>query len=178
MSQERRGTVAFMSWVTLVFTNLLAGATGAVITTHGTQSRARRDARGQVRTCLQHVETLARQPGVSPSDLASSVAQVEDAAFIAAVPRRVIAIYRDARLAADDAERNWAEPARQHRYPDKHITRDAERKARELLVRVLWHPWLTMPTRGLRTWQLRRFLNSGAREPRVYERGMTLRQER
>ncbi|SRR6266487_671156 len=169
--------VAIMSWATVLATALGSGTTAALVTAYASQSRERRVARAQVRAAVIHVERTARQGGTTPSDLLLAVGEVEDAAFVAAVSRSVIEIYRDARNAADEAERVQDDP-REYAYPDLRIARGASQKANLLFALVLWHPLLSIPVRRLRASQLRRYLNSGLREPRLYERPVSRRDQR
>jgi len=54
------------SWVVIIFTTLGAGATGALITTYGTQTREQRAARAQARESLRRAEQASTRAAVTP----------------------------------------------------------------------------------------------------------------
>src|SRR2546423_11175370 len=123
-----------MTWITLLLTVFGAGATGAVITTFGGQSRDRREARARVRTTLATAERLCQTLDTSPDAARQAIFDVENAAFMAAVPSRVIAIYRDARLADYLALKSRKES--RFVRPSEDVTSIAAMGAAALLVRV------------------------------------------
>ncbi len=152
------------SWPLLVFTTLGAGAAGAIITTYGTQSRDRRSAWAEVRLRVARAEYLAREASTSREEMMRALAEVEQAAFTAAVPWHVVAIYRSARIADFDAvmeQRSDPYNRRDAHSIDARISGRAAFRACEMLIRTLWHPWLTMPTRRIRSRRIRRFLYCG-----------------
>src|SRR5262249_479056 len=155
-------------WLTLLITTLGAGAAGAIITTYGTQSRDRRNARAEVRARLNHVARLAVNRETPHDQLRSAFREVEDAAFIAAVPQLVVDVYRDAREGgvgvSEARERHEADGA-----IDTVVTVCAG-LARGLFIRVLWHPWLMLPVQRMRARQIRKLLDSGL--PPEFRRGI------
>jgi hypothetical protein len=151
-----------MGWLTLVITTLGAGAAGAVITTYGAQSRDRRAARAEVRAQLLRAEKAARNPDAPIDELYAAIGNLNRAAFVAATPRRIIELYAHATVTA-----RLVSLAVQRRGPDAghyDIASAAAYAAGDLLVNVLWHPWLMLPVRGLRARHIRQFLDTAMTE--------------
>src|SRR5262249_12003531 len=158
-------TVACMTnWPLLVFATLGGGATGAVITTYGTQTHERRAAWTEVRARARHAAYLARQDSTSEDEIRPALTEVENAAFTAGVPWHVVAIFLSAGLADfQAAEQLRADPRNELglRTYDSRITGHAAFRASELLLGTLWHPWLSMPTRRFSSRRIRKFLYCG-----------------
>jgi hypothetical protein len=145
-----------MGWFTLLLTTLGAGAAGAIITTYGTQARDRRAARAEVRACLQRADRIARNR--PPHDqIESALADVENAAFIAGMPRHVVRLYGQAFFWSNRTDDRRPELGGEN----EAIILLAAVAAADLMVRVLWHPWLMLPVQRILARQTRQYLNSG-----------------
>ena len=97
-------------------------------------------------------------------DCLQAVANVETAAFTAAVPAYVVDTYRADRDNADQVQRDA--PAGGGPGSPNDITEHVARQARSSCSpRVLWHPWLTVPYRRLRARNIRRVLTCGLTGP-------------
>jgi hypothetical protein len=146
---------------TLILTTLGAGAAGSLITTYGTQTADRRAARAKARDCLTKAENLSKDRDATHEQITTAMDQLEISAMIARLPRRLIDLYRVARV------RLWA--ARHATPPSGHTITDpaaatATRvglEAGQLLSAAMWHPWLTAPYRWHRTRRLTRLLAAG-----------------
>ena len=84
-------------WFPLILTTLGAGATGAVISTYGTQTRERRQARAAAREALRNVENLTPSPDTR-EQVAAALDAFDTSAMLAGLPRKVTVLHREARL--------------------------------------------------------------------------------
>ena len=144
-----------MNWVLVIAPAVASGALGSIVTTYGSQARERREARAKVRACLLQAEWLALSPEPDPDKLRAALDEVEVTMLTASVPYYVILFYR--------AARKWANSA----YMDKSggeeykptalwvVSARIAEAATSLALQVIWHPWLTAPTRRWRVRRLR-----------------------
>jgi hypothetical protein len=135
------------------------------VTAYSTQAKERRAARGEVRTCLRRVEQLARHVDTSHPDyhgrLVAALDDLEDAMLIAGLPYYLAEFYADVRRIAYAV--NVTEPPEERHAPRSHwlVSARVAHQATVLLARVIWHPWLTAPTRRWRVRHLKRTLDAG-----------------
>ena len=73
-------------WLTIAFTTLGAGAAGSIITTFGTQTRERRQARGEAREAIRQVQNLILQ-APTYDQLAPALGNPETSAMLAGLPK-------------------------------------------------------------------------------------------
>jgi hypothetical protein len=148
------------SWVVIIFTTLGAGATGALITTYGTQTRERRAARAQARESLRRAEQASTRAAVTPHPvLIAALDDLDTRAMLAGLPSRLVELHREASL------QFWA---RATSLPD-HGIGDPEtlasgriaRRCAELLAAATWHPWRSALRIAWRTRRLRKILDAG-----------------
>jgi hypothetical protein len=157
-------------WLPLIFSTLASGTVGGFITTFATQARDRRAARAQVRARVTEAERAAYLPGLQHADLVKALDDLEDAAFVAGVPSHVIELYRDARMAAW-VVRVTTPPGDHAEDSPKVVSGRVAHQAAIMLIRILWHPWLTIPIHRWRIGRLRRVLDGGVPHSSVERAG-------
>jgi len=160
-------TLVAVSWVPVVTASLGSGAVAAIVITYGSQTRERRAARVELAACLRRVEQLARQPTAAQEDhlrLVSALDDLESAMLVAALPYYLAAFYRDVRLLAYATR--FTEPPQERHQPRSRqlVSGRVAHQAAVLLAKVIWHPWLTAPTRRGRLRRLQRVLDGGMPE--------------
>jgi len=164
---ERTRTITLLAanWALVILTSAGSGAIGAAVTTYGTQAKERRAARGEVRACLRRVEQLARHVDTSQggyhAHLVAALDDLPSAMLIAGLPYYLAAFYADVRLL--EYARHVTEPPEERRRPRSHwlVSARVAHQTAVLLPRVIWHPWLSAPTRRWRIRRLQRTLDSG-----------------
>ena len=160
------------NWVALIFTTLGAGAVGALITTYGTQTRARLQARATAREAIRQAENLGKTPPtVAYQAITAALDNLEISAMIAGLPRPLTELYRETRM------RHWV-LASGSLHPDIALidgdvgSTDGEgtelitclrvaHQAAQLLTAATWHPWRSTPRRWYRTRRLHAVLDAG-----------------
>lgn len=75
-------------WVPIVLTALGSGALGSIITTYGTQTRERRQARAQAREAIRQVQKLMFQVPTH-EQLTAALDNLETSAILARLPKRL-----------------------------------------------------------------------------------------
>jgi hypothetical protein len=184
-SAPRNGENPVMSsapdWL-LILTGLGSGVIGSVVTTYGTQTKERREARAQARDALRDVEDIgfARKPSTAPSvsrrrqkdpqELETALGKFETSAMLARLPRSLIELHSEARrrrLASDIARASGTAP--DDRGLEERASGYVADQAAQLLVSVSWHPWTSRIYRWPRTRKLRRRLDA-AKPPDVRQK--------
>jgi hypothetical protein len=151
----------------VVAASLGSGAAAAIVTTYGSQTRERRAARVELAACLRRVEQLARQPATSQEyhvRLVSALDDLETAMLVAALPYYLVAFYRDVRLLAYATRFTESAQERDQTRSHQLIAGRVAHQAANLLVKVIWHPWLTAPIRRRRIRHLQQVLDGGMPE--------------
>jgi hypothetical protein len=148
------------SWLTLALTALISGAAGSVITTYGSQTRERRQARVAARQAINDAENLAyHQP--DQKQINTALDTLDTAALLAGLPRKLIWLNRSARM------RHWV-IAQGTYLPGDTGQRQAAllstgrvaQFAAQLLTEATWQPWWAAPHQWWRTRRLTRVLNA------------------
>jgi hypothetical protein len=150
-------------WFSLILTTLGAGATGAAISTYGTQTRERRQARAAAREALRNVEDLTPSPDTR-EQLAAALDALDTSAMLAGLPRKVMALHREARLRScwyPDIPYPSDSPEADRYETTQRTSRRVAHQAAELLVHATWHPWATAPWRWYRARRLALLLAAG-----------------
>jgi len=146
-------------WVPILLTGLGSGVLGSVITTYGSQARERHDARKEALARLAEADRAAGQASNDRAAILDAGRTVGTAALLAGVPMYIVDTY----LLAYDAVRSdrlkWA-PTRVTDQDPQTVGIYVYREATELITRVLWHPWVTLPIRRHRSRHIRRFLGN------------------
>jgi hypothetical protein len=153
-----------VNWVLTILASVFSGVVGALVTTYATQAKDRRGARAEVRGCLRRVEQLARHIDTSQdyhARLVSALDELEGAMLVAGLPYYLATFYSEVRLLTYATQ--MTEPAEVRRRPDSRhlVSSRVTHQTASLLARVVWHPWLTAPTRRLRVRRLKRVLDHG-----------------
>jgi hypothetical protein len=84
------------AWL-LVVTGLGGGAVGTIITTYGTQTYQRREARAAGRETLRYAEDLAYVQS-EHKDIKATLARLETSAMLAGLPRKLTELHREGRM--------------------------------------------------------------------------------
>jgi hypothetical protein len=143
-------------WVPILLTGLGSGVVGSVITTYGSQAREWCEARKEALARLAEADRAAGQASGDRSVILDAGRAVGTAALLAAVPMHVVDTYLLAYDAVHDDRLKWA-PPRVTSHDPASVGIHVYREATELITKVLWHPWLTMPVRRYRSRRIRRF---------------------
>lgn len=147
----------------LILTGLGGGVVGSVITTYGTQTRQRREARSAAREAIRYAEDLfLHQP--EHRDITAALARLENSAMLVGLPRRLTELHREARM------RFWVirtvpvtgdpEAISQHQ-SEGLVSGRVSAQAAKLLVGATWHPWAGAIYRWHRTRKLAQLLDAG-----------------
>lgn len=163
----KTATLFAVSWISVVAASLGSGAVAAIVTIYGSLTRERRAALVEVAVCLRRVEQIARHPDTSSEfhpRLVSALDDLESAMLVAALPYYLAAFYRDVRMLAYATR--FTEKAEEHHQPRSHqlISARVAHQTAILLAKVIWHPWLTAPTRRRRVRRLQQVLDGGMPE--------------
>lgn len=156
-------------WAPIILTALGSGALGSIITTYGTQTRERRQARTQARDAIRRVENLTF-PVPTREQLATALDDLETSAMLARLPKKLTSLNREALYTRRDSMASVAElgppdapgPATYDSgiaFASQHIAGETLR----LLVDATWHPILGAPYRWWRTRQLYRVMDTRPR---------------
>jgi len=164
----------------LIVTGLGAGVVGSVITTYGTQTRERRQARAQSREAIRQVQNLiVSQP--TYEQLTAALDKLETSAMLAGLPRNLTGLNREAlyilsELTAADAQPPPDDVETANVFSDMAFAADhIAAETVQLLTDATWHPALSAPHRWYRTRQLSRLMDTRpgrlGSNPRVNRRG-------
>jgi hypothetical protein len=154
-----------VNWALVTISSAGSGAIGAAVTTYSTQAKERRAARAEVRAFLQRVEQLARRIDTTAqgyhAQLVAVLDDLQGAMLAAGLPYYLAAFYADVRLLAYAT--HITETPEQRRLPRSHslVAGRVAYQTAVLLAKVIWHPWLSAPTRRWRIRRLQRTLDSG-----------------
>jgi hypothetical protein len=154
----RANVAAMTDWVPLLITALGAGVDGSVITTYGSQARERRDARKEALSRMADADRVAGQTSSDRKALLDAGRAVGMAAILAVVPMYVVDTYLVACQLARDDRLKWA-PQRVSPQDPASVGIHIYGEASALLIKVLWHPFITLPSRRCRSWRVRRFVH-------------------
>jgi hypothetical protein len=151
-------------WAPIILTALGSGALGSIITTYGTQTRERRQARTQARDAIRRVQNLTF-PVPSREQLTTGLDNLETSAMLARLPKKLTSLNREALYIRRDSMASVAkaEPpdAPEFATYESDIAFASEHIAAEtlqLLVDATWHPILGAPYRWWRNRQLSRVM--------------------
>jgi hypothetical protein len=150
-------------WLPLVLTTFGGGAVGAIISTYGTQTRERHQARAAAREALRDVENLTPSPDTR-QQVTVALDAFETSAMLAGLPRKVTALHREARLHScfyPDVPHTSDSPEAARFEVTQRTSRRVAHQAAELLTHATWHPWATVPWRVYRARQLTRLFAAG-----------------
>jgi hypothetical protein len=164
----------------LIVTGLGAGVVGSVITTYGTQTRERRQARAQSREAIRQVQNLIVSPPTY-EQLTAALDNLETSAMLAGLPKNLTGLNREAlyilrELTAPDAQPppddvETANVISDAAFAADHIAAETV----QLLTDATWHPVLSAPRQWYRTRQLSRLMDIRPGRlgfnPRVQRRG-------
>jgi hypothetical protein len=92
---ETRYLHPMTGWAPIILTALGSGALGSIITTYGTQTRERRQARAQAREAIRQVQNLT-VPVPTHEQLTTALDNLETSAMLARLPRRLTGLNREA----------------------------------------------------------------------------------
>jgi hypothetical protein len=92
---ENRYLQPMTDWPPIILTAIGSGAVGSIITTYGTQTRERRQARAQAREAIRQVQNSA-YPVPTQEQLTATLDNLETSAMLAGLPKNLIAINREA----------------------------------------------------------------------------------
>lgn len=157
-----------VNWLPLVFTTLGAGAVGSLIATYGSQARDRRVARSEAMASIQRFEIVRGQQDPVPDNIAEAfetlklaqdgLTEVETRCLLAGIPRYLVDLYRLINESAGlrGYRKATSDQHVQLDYADAIVRHMLITRAASLLVSVVWHPWLTAPSRRWRAWRLQR----------------------
>ena len=156
-------------WAPIILTAVGSGALGSIITTYGTQTRERRQARAQAREAIRQVQSLT-VPVPTYEQLTAALDNLETSAMLAGLPEKLTALNREALYIRREVMANVNEPSPPDD-PDFANSRSdiafaVDHIAGEtlhLLVDATWHPILSAPYRWWRTRQLARVMDTRPR---------------
>lgn len=142
-------TIAATGWLPIIFTTLVGGVVGAVVTTFGGQARARRKARAKILKHLRQLE-VARSAAFECFDDGEFrldpelIADLETRCMLAGVPRFAVRTYRlayeSARMASTSAtEETWVNGRPSLRALSGSLMEEAAKH----VAATVWHPWLS-----------------------------------
>jgi cytochrome bd-type quinol oxidase subunit 2 len=135
-------------WFPLVLTTLFGGAVGSLVTTYGSQTGERRNARSRVRTELHRISSVSFRKQ-NEDQLTESLNDFEITAMLAGLPEGWVQLYTSTlgslwlTLQAEGAE---AQEIQEWRKIIQFLTRELT----AILADATWHPWRTR----LRRWHL------------------------
>jgi len=162
-------------WALIILTALGSGALASIITTYGTQTRERRQARAQVREAIRRAQDLLSHVCAS-EQLTVALDSLETSAMLAGLPQYLTILHRDAlsvlrQITADviDLDQPPGEESA-HAINDMAFAADhVVGETTRLLTDATWHPILRAPYRWWRTRQLARVMDTlprpGPRQP-------------
>lgn len=164
-------------WAPIIFTALASGTFGSVITTYGTQTRERRQARAQARDAIRQVQNFTL-PVPTEEQLNAALDSFETSAMLARLPKKLTSLNREALYMRRNSMASVAEPGLpdtpESVIYDSDIAFASQHIATEtiqLLVDATWHPILGAPYRWWRTRQLSRVMDTHPRPgPRSREK--------
>jgi len=156
-------------WALIILTAVGSGALGSIVTTYGTQTRERRQARTQVREALRQVQNLMRHVPTY-EQLTAALDNLETSAMLARLPKELTGLNRDALHMLREHLASVAEP----HPPDGPELADARSdiaflsdhiagETIHLFIDATWHPILSAPRRWWRTRQLSRVMDTHPR---------------
>ena len=156
-------------WATIILTALGSSVLGSIITTYGTQTRERRQARAQAREAIRQVQDLTF-PVPTHEQLSAALGNLETNAMLAGLPKKLTGLNREALYIRRDFLARAAEPGPSSgsvlANPDTDMEFASDHIAAEtlqLLVDTTWHPILSAPHRWWRTRQLSRVMDTRPR---------------
>jgi hypothetical protein len=157
-----------VNWLLVIVPALVSGVLGSIVTTYGTQARERRAARTEVRTKLQLAEQLARHADSAEDreQLVVALDHLEGAALTAALPHYLIRFYREMRLLVYETGGIAAPGGTYDPRSARVISIRLANSTAALVVRAIWHPWLSGLTRRWRMRRLRQILSIGMPDAR------------
>lgn len=148
-------------WAPIIFAALGSGAFGSIITTYGTQTRERGQARTQVREAIRQVQNLTF-PLPTLEQLTAALDQLETSAMLARLSKKLTGLNREAAFIRREVMASVAEASS----PDPEFANSGSYRAfafehiaaetLQLLIGATWHPILGAPYRWWRTRQLSR----------------------
>jgi hypothetical protein len=152
------------NWAPIILTALGSGALGSIITTYGTQTRERRQARTQARDAIRRVQNLTF-PVPTREQLTVGLDNLETSAMLARLPKKLTSLNREALYIRRDSMASVSETepsaAPQVSAYDSDLAFASDHIAAEtlrLLIDATWHPILGAPYRWWRTRQLARVM--------------------
>jgi hypothetical protein len=151
-------------WVPIIVAALGSGALSSIVTTYGTQTRERGQARAQAREAIRDVQNLTF-PLPTHEQLTAALDQLETSAMLARLPKKLTGLNRETvfkrrEVMASAAEANspgseLASSDSDRAFAFEHIAAETL----QLLVGATWHPILGAPYRWWRTRQLSRVMD-------------------
>jgi len=166
---ENRYLQPMTDWPPIILTAIGSGAVGSIITTYGTQTRERRQARAQAREAIRQVQNSA-YPVPTQEQLTATLDNLETSAMLAGLPKNLIAINREAiyirrgvmesvATASPPDDPSLAASNSDLAFAADHIAGETL----QLLVDATWHPILSAPYRWWRTRHLARVMDTRPR---------------
>jgi hypothetical protein len=164
-------------WALVILTALGSGALGAIVTTYGTQTRERRQARTQVREALRQVQNLMRHVPTY-EQLTAALDNLETSAMLARLPQELTGLNRDALHTLREHLASVAEPhpsdgpeLADARSDTAFLSDHIAGETIQLFIDATWHPILSAPRRWWRTRQLSRVMDTYPRPgPRLRDK--------
>ncbi len=156
-------------WAPIILTALGSGALGSIITTYGTQTRERRQARAPAREAIRQVQNLTF-PVPTHEQLTAALDNLETSVMLARLPKRLTGLNREALYIRRDVMASVAEadspdnPESANSRSDMAFASDhIAGETLQLLIDATWHPALGVPYRWWRTRQLARVMDTRPR---------------
>jgi hypothetical protein len=124
------------------------------------QSRERRQALAQVRSCLGRADSLTRKKEATISDLGDALDDFHKAAIIARLPARLVNLHHEVQVFYWIIEHVGDRAANRRGSPVIVFLAD---NTNQLLYALIWHPWLTRFYSWYRIWRYVKLFSADTR---------------